>query len=135
MQRKREMLVTMATGRGKARRSLLSLLIFFECLACLFIWWGGVTIALGKQPEHSNWDRFERQRRRDWVRNELEQRPWLLLAFELLAMIVFADWILTKWEQRPWRAAMLWTIAMVVVLVVVVALTVHFAWGIEPVKV
>ncbi len=29
---------------------------------------------------------------------------------------------------------MLWTIAMIIVLVVVVALTVHFGWGIKPIK-
>jgi len=134
--RKRKMLLTMATPvRVKRGEGLLSLLIVFECLACFFIWWGGLVIARGKQPEHYNLDRVEQQRRADWVRNELEQRPWLWLAFELLAMMVFADWILTKWEQRPWRAAMLWTIAMVVVLVVVVALTVHFGWGMKPVKV
>jgi hypothetical protein len=84
-------------------------LIGFECLACFFIWWGGAVIALGKQPEHRNWDMVERQRRHDLVLNEL--------------------------EQRPWRAAMVWTIAMVVALVVVLALTVHFGWGMKPVKV
>jgi hypothetical protein len=113
----------------------LLLLILFECLACLLIWWRGVAIALGDQPERRNWDMLQRQRRGDWVRNELEQRPWLWLAFELVAMIVFADWILTKWEQRPWRAAILWTIGMSIVVVVVVALTVHFGWGMRPVKV
>src|SRR6266702_1019979 len=110
MHRKRKMLLTMATPvRVKRGEGLLSLLIIFECLACFFIWWGGLVIARGKQPEHHNLDRVEQQRRADWVRN--------------------------KWEQRPWRAAMLWTIAMVVVLVVVVALTVHFGWGMKPVKV
>jgi len=113
----------------------LVLLILFECLACFFIWWGGVAIALGKQPEHRNLDMLQRQRRRDWVRSELEQRPWLWLAFGLVAMIVLADWVLTKWEQRPWRAAMLWTIAMIMVVVVIVALTVHFGWGMTPIKV
>jgi len=113
----------------------LSLLIFFECLACFFIWWGGLVITRGRQSEHRNWGRVERQRRADWVRSELEQRPWLWLAFELLAMIVLLDWFWEKWEQRPWRAAMLWTLAMIVVLVAVVTLTVHFGWGMKPVKV
>jgi hypothetical protein len=113
----------------------LSLLIFFECLAGFFIWWGGVVIALGNQPEHRNWDRVQRQRRADWFKNELEQRPWWWLMLGVLAMIVFADWFWEKWEQRPWRAAILWTIAMIMVLVVVVGLTEHFGWGVKPVKV
>jgi hypothetical protein len=121
--------------RGReSEAKLLALLILFECLACFFIWWGGVAFALGRQPEHRNWDRVERQRRADWVRSELEQRPWLWLAFGLVAMIVLTDWILTKWEQRPWRTAMLWTVVMVIVLVSVVALTVHFGWGMRTVK-
>jgi hypothetical protein len=111
------------------------LLILFECLACLFIWWGGVAIAVGKQPEHRNLDRLQRQRRADWFRSELDQRPWLWLALGPLMMIVLFDWFMTKWEQRPWRAAMLWTIAMMIVLVVVLSLTVHFGWGMRPVKV
>ena len=82
------------------------LLILLECLACFLIWWRGVVIALGDQPERRNWDMLQRQRRADWFRE--------------------------KWEQRPWRAAMLWTVAMSVVLVVVVAVTVHFGWGMRP---
>ena len=86
------------------------LLVAFECLALFFIWWGGVVIALGNQPEQRRYsDRVERQRRADWFGNEL--------------------------EQRPSRAAILWTIAMIAALMVVVALTVHFGWGIKPVKV
>jgi peptidoglycan/LPS O-acetylase OafA/YrhL len=107
----------------------------FECLACFLIWWAGLAIALGKQPEHRNRDRVERQRRHDWVLNELEQRPWWWLMLSGLAMIVLADWFMDKWEQRPWRAAMLWTIAMVIVLAVAAALTAHLGWGIKPVKV
>ena len=110
------------------------LLIGFECLACVFIWWGGAVIALGKQPEHRDWDRVERQRRADWFRNELEQRPWWWLMLSGLAMIVLVDWFMSRWEQRRWRVAMLWTITMIVVLAVVVALTVHFDWGMKPVK-
>jgi len=113
----------------------LFLLIGFECLACVFIWWGGAVIALGKQPEHRNWDMVERQRRRDWAVNELEQRPWWWLMLSGLAMIVLFDWFMSKWEQRPWRAAMLWTIMMIVVLAVVVTLTMHFGWGMKSVKV
>ena len=51
------------------------LLIFFECLVCLFIWWRGGVIALGDQPQHRRWDMVQRQRRADWARNELRQRP------------------------------------------------------------
>jgi peptidoglycan/LPS O-acetylase OafA/YrhL len=99
------------------------LLISFECLACVFIWWRGVAIALGDQPEHRSWDMIQRQRRADWARNELEQRPlwWLMLAG--LAMLVLVDWFTDKWERPPWRAAILWTIGMSIVLVVVVTLT------------
>jgi peptidoglycan/LPS O-acetylase OafA/YrhL len=111
------------------------LLIPLECLACLLIWWGGVVIALGRQPEHREWDRVERQRRHDWVQNELEQRPWWLLMLSGLAMLVLVDWFWEKWEQRPWRAAILWTIAMLAALAVVVALTVHFGWGMKPINV
>jgi hypothetical protein len=111
------------------------LLIIFECLACLFIWWGGVVLALRKQPEHRNLDMLQRQRRADWVRNEFEQRPWLWLAFGLVAMIALADWFWEKWAQRPWRVAILWTIAMSIVLVVVVTLTEHFGWGMRPIRV
>jgi peptidoglycan/LPS O-acetylase OafA/YrhL len=112
----------------------LLLLIFFECLICLFIWWRGVVIALGNQPEHRTWDMLQRQRRADWVRNELERRPvwWLMLSG--LMLLVLADWFMDKWEQRPWRAAILWTIGMGIVLVVVVALTKHFGWGIKPIN-
>jgi hypothetical protein len=99
------------------------------------LWWGGFVIALGKQPARRNWDRVERQRRHDWVLNELEQRPWWWLMLSGLAMIVLVDWFMNKWEQRPWRVAMLWTTMMIVVLAVVVALTVHFDWGLKPVKV
>jgi len=113
----------------------LLLLILLECLACLLIWWRGVVIALGDQPERRNWDMLQRQRRTDWFRNELEQRPWWWLALGLLMMFVLADWFREKWEQRPWRAAILWTVAMSVVLVVVVAVTVHFGWGMRPGKV
>jgi magnesium-transporting ATPase (P-type) len=132
----RKMLVTMATRvRGKRGEGLLSLLIFFECLACFFLWWGGLAIVRGEQPEHRNLDMLQRQRRADWFRNELEQRPWWWLMLSALMMIVLADWFWEKWAQRPWRAATLWTIAMSIVLVVVVALTAHFGWGIKPVKV
>jgi len=99
-----------------------------------FIWWGGFVIARGKQPEHRDWDRVERQRRADWFGNELEQRPWWWLMLSGLAMIVLVDWFMSRWEQRRWRVAMLWTITMIVVLAVVVALTVHFDWGMKPVK-
>jgi len=109
----------------------MSLLIIFECLVGFLIWRGGLTIALGNQPERRNRDLLERQRRGDWIRNELQQRPWLLLALGLVEMIVLADWLQTNWTQRPWRRAMLWTIAMVVVLVLVVALTVHFGWSVR----
>jgi hypothetical protein len=43
----------------------LLLLIGFECLISLFIWWRGVVIALGNQPEHRSWDMHQRQRRAD----------------------------------------------------------------------
>jgi hypothetical protein len=104
------------------------------CLACVLIWWRGAIIAFGKH-EHHNWDMVERRRRRDWALNELEQRPWWWLMLSGLAVIVLADWFMSKWEQRPWRVAMLWTITMIVVLAVVVALTVHFGWGMKPVRV
>jgi len=111
------------------------LLIIFECLALLFIWWGGVVIALSKQPEQRRyWDRVERQRRADWFRNELEQRPWWWLMLSGLAMIALVDWFREKWQQRRWRAAILWTIAMITALMVVVALTVHFGWAMKPIK-
>jgi hypothetical protein len=110
-------------------------LIGFECLACLFIWWGGVAIALGRQPEHRHLDVVERQRRADWLGNELEQRPWWWLMLSGLATIALVHWFMDKWEQRPWRVAMLWTIAMIVVLAVVVTLTEHYGWGMRPIKV
>ncbi|HZD68277.1 MAG TPA: hypothetical protein VFA45_04940 [Actinomycetes bacterium] len=111
------------------------LLIGFECLACFLVWWGGVVIALGKQPEHRGWDVAERQRRADWFRNELEQRPWWWLMLSGLMMFVFVDWFMDKWEQRPWRAAILWTIGMIIVLVVVLTLTAHFGWSMKPIKI
>jgi hypothetical protein len=113
----------------------LLLLMFLECLACVFIWWRGVVIALGNQPEHRTWDLVQRQRRADWFRNELEQRPWWWLMLSGLMIIVVVDWFLDKWEQRWWRAAMLWTLAMIIVLVVVLALTEHFGWAMKPVRV
>jgi hypothetical protein len=114
----------------------LLLLILLECPACLLIWWRGVAVALGDQPDQRRyWDMIQRQRRADWVRNELEQRPWLWLALGLLMLVVLADWFADKWEQPPWRAAILWTVAMSVVLVVVVALTEHFGLGLTPIKV
>jgi len=110
------------------------LLIFFEGLVCLLIWWRGVVIALGDQPGHRSWDMIQRRRRADWVRNELQERPvwWLMLTG--LMLFVLADWVADKWEQRPWRAAIVWTIVMSVVLVAVVALTEHFGWGSRPIN-
>jgi cell division protein FtsW (lipid II flippase) len=113
----------------------MGLLIGFEVLACLLIWWGGVAIALGRQSEQRAWDLNERRRRADWFRNELEQRPWWWLMLGVLMMLVLADWVTEKWEQRRWRAAMLWTFGMVIVLVVVVGLTEHFGWSMRPVRV
>ena len=77
------------------------LLIIFECLVCLFIWWRGVVIALGDQPRHRRWDMVQRQRRADWARNELQQRPvwWVMLSGLLL--LVLADWFTDKWAQAP----------------------------------
>jgi hypothetical protein len=118
--------------RGERR---LLLLIFLECLVCLFIWWRGVVIAVGNQPQHRSWDMVQRQRRAGWVRNELEQRPWWWLMLSGLMLLVLADWFTDTWAQRPRRAAILWTIGMSIVLVVVVALTEHFGWGIKPIKV
>ena len=111
------------------------LLIFLECLICLFIWWRGVVIALGNQPQHRDWDMVQRQRRAGWVRNELEQRPVWWLMFSGLMLLVLVDWFMDKWAQRPWRAAILWTVGMGMVLVVVVALTEHLGWGIKPIRV
>jgi len=125
----------MGGAEVKRGEGLLSLLMFFECLALLFIWWGGVTIALGKRPEHRDLDMFERQRRADWFRNELQERPWWWLMLGALMILVFVDWFMERWEQRPWRAAMLWTFAVIIVLVVVLALTVHFGWGMKPIKI
>jgi H+/Cl- antiporter ClcA len=122
-----------ATRRNRGERRLL-LLVFFECLICLFIWWCGVVIALGNQPQHRHWDMVQQQRRADWVSNELEQRPWWWLMLSALMLLVLADWLVDKWAQRPWRAAILWTIGMSIVLVVVVALTEHFGWGIKPIR-
>jgi hypothetical protein len=110
------------------------LLIFFECLICLLIWWGGVTLALAGQPGRRSWDALQRQRRADWVRTELAERPWWWLMLGGLMLLVLADWLIDRWQQRPWRAAILWTILTGAVLVVVVALTEHFGWGIRPVK-
>jgi hypothetical protein len=109
-------------------------LVFFECLVCLLIWWRGVVVALGDQPEHRNQDMLRQQRRGDWVRNELQERPvwWLMLTG--LMLFVLADWFADKWEQRPWRAAIIWTIVMSTVLVVMVTLTEHFGWGIRPIN-
>jgi hypothetical protein len=113
----------------------LLLLIFLECLLCFFIWWRGVMATRSDQPEHRNWDKLRQQRRADWVRNELEERPawWLMLTG--LMLFVLADWFVAKWEQPRWRAAILWTIGMSMLLVVVVALTEHFGWGIKPMRV
>jgi hypothetical protein len=110
------------------------LLIFFEFLVCLLVWWRGVVIALGDQPQHRSWDSLQQQRRADWARNELQERPlwWLMLSG--LMLVVLADWFADKWRQRPWRAAIIWTIIMSIVLVVVVVLTDHFGWGIEPTR-
>jgi hypothetical protein len=125
----------MGGAEVKRGEGLLSLLMFFECLALLFIWWGGVAIALGKRPEHRDLDMVERQRRADWFRNELQERPWWWLMLGALMILVFVDWFMERWEQRPWRAAMLWTFAVIIVLVVVLALTVHFGWGMKPIKI
>jgi sterol desaturase/sphingolipid hydroxylase (fatty acid hydroxylase superfamily) len=110
------------------------LLILFECLVWLLVWGRGVVVALSDQPQHRDWGMIQRRRRADWVRNELEERPvwWLMLSGLLL--FVLADWFAGRWEQRPWRAAVIWTIVMSLVLVVVVALTDHFGWGIKPIR-
>jgi len=92
-------------------------------------------MAFANQPEHRNWDMVHRQRRADWVRNELEQRPWWWLMLGGLMIMVLVDWFLEKWQQRPWRAAILWTIAMTIVLVVVLTLTEHFGWVMQPIYV
>ena len=113
----------------------MSLLLLFECLICVFIWWRGVVIALGDHPQHRNWDMVQRRRRADWVRNELQERPWWWMMLSGLMIIVLVDWFMDKWEQSSWRAAMLWTLAMIIVLVVVLALTEHFGWAMKPVRV
>jgi hypothetical protein len=123
------------SDQEEPRRTTVLLLIFFECLICLFIWWRGVVIALGNQPQHRSWDMLQRQRRADWARNELEQRPWWWLLLSGLMLLVMADWFVDKWQQPPWRAAILWTVGMGIVLVVVVAITEHFGWGIKPIRV
>ena len=41
--------------RNRGKRQML-LLIFFEFLVCFLIWWRGVVIALGDQPQHRSWD-------------------------------------------------------------------------------
>jgi hypothetical protein len=117
-------------GAGEVR---LFLLICFELLLLSLIWWGGYVRALGRQPEHRDLDLAERRRRADWVRDELEQRPWWWLMLSGLAMIVLVDWFTSRWERPAWRVAMLWTLTMAVALVVVVTLTVHFGWGMRPV--
>jgi hypothetical protein len=113
----------------------LLLLIFFEFLACVLIWWRGVVLALGDQPAHHSWNMIQQQRRADWFRNELQERPvwWFMLPG--LMLFILADWFMEKWEQPPWRRAILWTIAMSIVLMAIVALTEHFGWGLTPVKV
>jgi hypothetical protein len=121
----------MPTERGEDR---LFLLICFECLALFLIWWAGYARVLGGQPEHRDLDMVERRRRADWVREELEQRPWWWLMLSGLAMIVLVDWFTTRWARPAWRAAALWTLTMAVALVVVVALTVHLGWGVRPVR-
>jgi hypothetical protein len=108
--------------------------MIFECLACLLIWRAGVVIALGHEPEHRNVDMAKRQRRAEWVRNELEERPWWWLMLGGLMMLVFTDWLLDKWARPPWRAAILWTIVMSIVLVVALAMTEHYGWGIKPIR-
>jgi hypothetical protein len=110
------------------------LLIFFECLVCVLIWWRGVVTALGDQPEQRNWDMIQQQRRAAWVRNELQERPvwWLMLTG--LILLVLADWFADKWEQRRWRGAIIWTLVMSIVLVVMVALTEHFGRAIRPIN-
>jgi len=79
-----------------------SLLIAFECVACLFIWWRGMVAALDKQPGHGDLDMVERWRRAAWLRNELEQRPWWWLLLSGLAMIALVHWFMDNWERRPW---------------------------------
>ena len=111
------------------------LLIGFEFLACFFIWWAGAAVVLGKEPEHRDLDMAERERRREWVVNELAQRPWWWLMLSGLAFIVLFDWFMTRWERPRWRSAALWTIAMVIVLAVIMALTVHFGWGMRAVHI
>src|SRR5512133_728504 len=101
-----------AATRGNRGEPRLLLLILFECLLCLFIWWRGIVVTLSDQPEHRNWDMLQQQRRTDWARNELEQRPlwWLMLTG--LMLFVLADWLVEKWQQPRWRTAILWTVGM-----------------------
>jgi hypothetical protein len=122
----------MRKNRGEQR---LLLLIFFECLGCLFIWRTGFAIALRNQPRHRSLDLTQRRRRADWVRNELEQRPWWWLMLSGLMMLVLTDWFMDKWAQPLWRATILWTVGMSILLVVVVALTEDLGWGIRPIRV
>ena len=122
----------MMKNRGEQR---LLLLIFFECLGCLFIWWRGITIVLRNQPRHRSLDLLQRRRRADWVRNELDQRPWWWLMLSGLMMLVLIDWFMDKWAQPLWRTTILWTVGMSILLVVVVALTEHLGWGIRPTRV
>jgi hypothetical protein len=122
----------MMKNRGEQR---LLLLIFFECLGCLFIWWSGIAIVLRNQPRHRSLDLLQRRRRADWVRNELEQRPWWWLMLSGLMMLVLIDWFMDKWAQPLWRTTILWTVGMSILLVVVVALTEHLGWGIRPIRV
>jgi hypothetical protein len=77
----------------------------------------------------------QRQRRADWVRNELEERPWWWLLLSGLMMLVLVDWFMDTWQQRPWRAAILWAIGMGIAAVVVVALTEHLGWGMKPIRI
>jgi uncharacterized membrane protein YcjF (UPF0283 family) len=110
------------------------LLIVLECLVCLLLWWGGVAFALSGQSEDRSRDMIQRRRRTEWLRNELEQRPWWWLMLSGLMFLVLVDWFMDKWEQRAWRAAILWTMVMIIVLAAVVSLTDHFGWGVRPIK-
>jgi hypothetical protein len=111
------------------------LLTLFECLACLFIWWAGLGIVRAGRSVDRDWDMVQRRRRADWFRSELEQRPWWWLMLGVLMLLVLLDWFLERWWQPARRAAMCWTLAMIAVAVVVVTLTVHFGWGMRPIRV